>query len=204
MPYRPPEDWSSLLARARAGDREALGDLLDLYRGYLHLLMRIQFPRVLQGKAGPEDLVQETVLQACRELDQFRGTTEKELVGWLQSILASRLEKLQRHYLGTQVRDVRRERSYVEDLGRSSDALAALPASDTSPSGKASARERAVLVAQALAALAEDYREVIVLRHFKGLSFPEIGGRLGRTDEAARALWLRAVRKLRGELEGLG
>ena len=54
---------------------------------------------------------------------------------------------------------------------------------------------------RALGRLPEDYREVLLLRYQGDLSFEEIGRRLGRSANAARKLWLRALHKLEQELE---
>ncbi len=89
-------ELGQLLTFARAGNRPALGQLLDRYRPYLMLLARLQIDRRLQGKVEAADLVQETFLEAHRDFAQFRGTTEKELVGWLRQILVSNLANLVR------------------------------------------------------------------------------------------------------------
>ncbi|MGH7140903.1 MAG: hypothetical protein ACREHD_34670, partial [Pirellulales bacterium] len=57
---------AGLLTRARLGDGNALGALLEFYRSYLALLARLSIDRRLQGKADASDLVQETFLQAGR------------------------------------------------------------------------------------------------------------------------------------------
>src|SRR5262245_28560909 len=80
-------DLGELLALARAGDRRALGHLLEAYRSYLELLARLQIGRRLQGKVEAADLVQETFLAGHRAFEGFRGTTEAELVHWLRQIL---------------------------------------------------------------------------------------------------------------------
>src|SRR5262245_16926078 len=69
----------SLLRLARAADRTALGKLLEAYRSYLQLLVRLQIGRRLQSKLDADDLVQETFLEAHRTFANFRGKTEKEL-----------------------------------------------------------------------------------------------------------------------------
>ena len=58
-------------------------------------------------------------------------------------------------------------------------------APSASPSQQAVRRERAVLLADALAGLPDDYREAIVLRHVEGLPFPEVAARMGRSVERA-------------------
>ena len=75
-------DPEGLLTRARQGDADSLGALLELYRNYLHLLARTQIDLHLQGRVSPSDVVQETFLQACRHFGQFRGGSDKELLLW--------------------------------------------------------------------------------------------------------------------------
>jgi RNA polymerase sigma-70 factor (ECF subfamily) len=196
-------DPEELLRLASAGDTNALGQLLELYRNYLGLLARVQIGRRLQGKVDPADLVQETFLLAHRNFAQFRGSGETELVGWLRQILASRLAKLIRHYYGTQRRNVRLERELADELHASSQALGqGLPAPQSSPSQRAARQEQAVLLADALGQLPDDYREVIILRHFQGARFPAIAEEMGRTVEAVKKLWTRALGQLRRILGG--
>jgi len=58
-----------------------------------------------------------------------------------------------------------------------------------------------VLLADRLAELPPDYREVLVLRHFQDLPFEEVGRRMGRSAGAVRMLWLRAIGQLREVLQ---
>ena len=103
-----------------------------------------------------------------------------------------------RRYCGTQARDVRLERALECDLNQSSQAIdRGLVAVQSTPSQRASNREQAVLLAEALAGLPDDYHEVIVLRHLEGLTFPEVAERMGRTLDSVEKLWLRAVKRLR-------
>jgi RNA polymerase sigma-70 factor (ECF subfamily) len=187
-----------LLRLARAGDGAALGSLLEMYRNYLTLLARLQVGRRLQGKVDAADLVQETFLEAHRHFAKFRGTREAELVSWLRQILATSLAHLVRRYCGTQRRDIRLERQLGEELDQSSRALnGGLVAPGSSPSQRAARREQAVLLADALGRLPDDYREVLILRHLEGLTFPEVARRLGRTVDSVEKLWTRALVRLR-------
>src|SRR5947209_3751405 len=129
----------ALLQQARAGDGKALGELLERYRGYLALLARVQIGRRLQGKADDSDLVQDAFLDAQLGFDSCRGGTGAELLGWLRAILAGKLAKLVRRYLGTKRRDVRLEQELAAELDESSQALGrGLAASQSSPSEQAS------------------------------------------------------------------
>ena len=191
-------DPARLLEQAREGDAAAAGSLLEMYRRYLTLLARVEIGQRLQGKVDPADLVQDTFLDAHRNLERFRGTTEAELVCWLRQILAGNLANLLRRYLGTRGRDVRLEREVLQAIDRSSVLLdRGLIADQSSPSQQAARREQAVLLADALGELPDDYREVIVLRHLDGLTFPEVAGRMGRSVGAVEKLWMRALAQLR-------
>jgi RNA polymerase sigma-70 factor (ECF subfamily) len=193
-----------LLHAARGGDIAALGQLLELHRRYLTLLARLQIYQRLQGKADPADLVQETFLEAHRNFPKFRGTTRAEFVCWLRQILAGNLAELVRRYLGTRGRDVRLERAIEDDLDRSSVLLDhGLIAPQSSPSQQAARREQAVLLADALDQLPEHYREVLVLRHLEGLTFPEVARRMQRSVDSVEKLWMRALIQLRTIVGGV-
>jgi RNA polymerase sigma-70 factor (ECF subfamily) len=194
-----------LLDQAQGGDREALGALLELYRPYLTLLARLEVGRRLRGKADEADVVQDAFTEAVRQFGQFRGCGEPELTAWLRRILAGCLTMLARRFLGTQARDVRLEQTLADDLDRSSQILdRGLIDRGSSPSHQASRREQAVILADALEQLPTHYREVIVLHSLVGLTFPEVGVRMGRTPVAAERLWTRALPQLRRVLEAVG
>ncbi len=187
-----------LLEASRCGDQAALGELLERVRPYMTLLAGIQIGKKLRIKADPEDVVQETFLQAQRRFETFRGRTGDEFIAWLQEVLASRLAKLVRRYLGTQSRDIRLEQNisrHLHDSSRMLDRM--LMDRSAGPVETLSERERAVVLASALDRLSEDHRRVLMLRHLDGLSFAEVGERMGRTPGAATQLWSRAIVKLR-------
>jgi RNA polymerase sigma-70 factor (ECF subfamily) len=191
----------SLLRRARTGDAAALGQLLELYRNYLRLQARALLGTGLRVRLDPSDLVQETFLDAARDFEQFAGGSEPELVAWLRQVLIRNLaDQVKRHQ--SQKRDLRREESLEALLERSSqDAQEALVKGISTPSAQARRREQAVVLADALAALPPDYREVIILRHVEHRKFDEIAARLGRSAGAVRMLWTRALEKLHSILE---
>jgi RNA polymerase sigma-70 factor (ECF subfamily) len=146
--------------------------------------------------------VQQTLLEAFRDLPKFRGSSEGELLAWLRQILAHVLAHEIRRYRGTQQRDIDQEVSLEQTLAQSSQRLAQVLAdSGSSPSANAMAHEREVLLADVLAKLPEDYREVIILRNLEGLSHEEVAARMGRTAGAVRMLWVRALAQLRLAVE---
>lgn len=191
-------DPEELLGRAVQEGGEPLGRLLELYRNYLRLLASLEIGRQLQVKMDASDLVQETMLAAHKDFAVFRGTSEAELVAWLRQVMASVLCGALRKYLGTQKRDIRLERTFQENLDRSSLLLGhGFVDPHSSPSQQAARREQAVLLANALAKLPEDYREVLILRNLQELSFPEISEKMGRSLDSVQKLWVRGLTRLR-------
>jgi len=193
-----------LLGLAKCGNRSALGRLLDRHRIRLARLAKQQVGRRLRGKLDVDDLLQEVSLKAHRDIRGFHGSSEGEFRSWLRQLLATTVANQVRHYFGTRGRDPRRERPISAAWESSSNAAGQnLLASQTSPSQRASRRERAALLADALDNIPESYRRVIVLRQIEGHSFSEVARQMQRSEDSVKNLWLRALARLRRELEGL-
>jgi RNA polymerase sigma-70 factor (ECF subfamily) len=115
--------------------------------------------------------------------------------------LAATLAKLVRHYERTGRRQIALERDMADELNRSAESMDARLVQHSSPSQHAVRREQAVLLANALARLRLDHRDVVVLRHLEGLSFAEVAKRMGRSVDAVKKLWARALVQLRNQWE---
>ena len=171
-----------LVRRAQEGDRAAFE---AIYRrtvgniaGYVGAIVR--------DRAATEDAVSETYLQAWRDLRSLRKPERFD--AWLYRIAHRRAL--------TEVRRARphrpiEEAESVADERRSTEPQAALDGQLTA--------ER---VRGALLQLRESQREVLVLRHFGGLSHRAIAEELGKSEQAVRAAYSRAARELRRALEG--
>jgi RNA polymerase sigma-70 factor (ECF subfamily) len=147
------------------------------------------------------DIVQETLMEAHRQIANFRGSSEGELLSWLRRILAGKIALTLRHYMGVEARDINLERELAVQLDQSATAMdVQLAASCSSPSQRASRREQAVLLADALEKLPADYRETIILRNLEGLSFAEVAARMERSEDAVQKLWVRGLAALRQTL----
>ena len=196
--------FDARLSIAREADEGVRHSLLETYRNYLLLLARIQSDPLLRGRVGDSDIVQETLIQANRDFEAFRGANEAELVGWLRAIMSKKRALIARQHFGTAARDPRLEVQVQDDMDQSSQRLEqAFFACGPSPSQHADQRERAVLLADALAALPEDYREVVVLHHIKGYPLSEVAQAMGRSLDSVKKLWARAMIQLRTSLKGL-
>jgi RNA polymerase sigma-70 factor (ECF subfamily) len=204
MSVRAQSEVDKLFTAARQGSSSCLGRLLTLYTNYLKLLIVAQLDVRLRARVSPSDIVQETFFEAHRDFAQFRGQSTAEFVGWLRRILVNNILRVVEQHLLAEKRDVRREIS-LNEIGRRLEQSTArletlLAVEGDSPSGCAQRREHEILLADALADLPADYREVIVLRHIEGLAFEDVAREMERTPGAVRMLWLRALRRLRESL----
>jgi RNA polymerase sigma-70 factor (ECF subfamily) len=205
MPAAAYDNVESLFTAARAGSSSSLGRLLTLYTNYLKLHVMTQLDHRLRARVSPSDIVQESFFEAHRDFDQFRGQSTAEFVAWLRRIVVNNILRVVEQHVLAEKRDVRREVSLQEigdRLEQSTVRFEALFAEAAdSPSRCAVRHEHEILLADALAALPGDYREVILLRHIEGLPFEEVAKRMNRSAGAVRMMWLRALKKLRQRLE---
>jgi RNA polymerase sigma-70 factor (ECF subfamily) len=172
------------------------------YRDLLCVLARqVQLSPRLRRRFDSSDLVQEALLKATQNLQQFRGSTEAELVKWLQGILENALADAIRK-ARAQKRDVTQEQVLADVVSDSSARLQKwLVAPDSSPSQRAARKEQLLRLAAALEKLPQDQRDVVLLRDSLDTPIRLIAEQLGRTEKAIAGLLLRGRRKLRELLQ---
>jgi RNA polymerase sigma-70 factor (ECF subfamily) len=196
--------WSNEFERhfraAQTGCREAQGRLLEAYRADLAGIAEPHLDAQMRLKVEVSDVVQESLLEAHRDFASFRGNTQEEFSAWLKRILRSNLLNHFRAWRRTQSRQIDRQLDF-EAAGLRESRL--IDDGGATASAVLSRREQQEKLARAVAALSEDYRQVIQLRHYEGLGFEEIGRRIGRSSDAARMLWYRAFDRLSREFESL-
>jgi RNA polymerase sigma-70 factor (ECF subfamily) len=194
-----PASIAPLLEQAREGSATAIGNLLEAARSYLLLQADQELPQSLRAKVGPSDIVQETAIDAQRDFLRFRGTTQEQLYAWLRTILHNNVTDAVRRFDMSQKRTAKRETSLSVIVDRCG--ISVLPLGSNTPDHSAIRREDAALLAGMLTRVPDDYQTVLRLRYWDGLTFPEIAIRIGRSEEAARKLWYRALARLTLELQ---
>jgi RNA polymerase sigma-70 factor (ECF subfamily) len=188
---------TKLLLQARQGDQAALDRLFGMCRNYLALMARTQVEGRIRNRVDPSDLVQQTLLEAYRAFPRFQGGTEGEWLAWLKQILNHNAADFVRFHQ-TGKRQAKREVHLDNQPSDSSTpgGLANLSDSIETPSQELMRKERELQLADAIAQLAPDYQEVIILRNLQRLPFDEVAQRLERSRPAAQMLWMRAIHKL--------
>ena len=181
-----------------ADDGGELARRLETFRNYLLLLARVQIDSRLRRQLDPDDLVQQTLARALEKRDRFRGSDDAQRAAWLRTLLS--------HTLIDATRKLDRAggvaRSLEAAIEQSSARLEAFLAADqTSPSGPVERQERLLRLADALAALPDDQRRAVELKHLQGLALVEVARRMGRSVPAVAGLLQRGLRALREDLE---
>jgi RNA polymerase sigma-70 factor (ECF subfamily) len=192
-----------LIEQARAGDRTAVQQLL--WRNYGRLVHHVahRLAGNLQRLVTVEDVVQETFIQAIRDIGRCQARSDESFGAWLKAIADHRLHDiikgLYRRKRGGDRRQVHAR------VGDSTSALVDLVGliSDNrpSPSGTLAQHEAVQAMQVGIAGLPSDQREAIRLRYLEGKSLDEAAAELGRTAAAVNGLVRRAKEALRRALD---
>jgi len=179
------------------------------HRQRLKALAEMRLNPVLLKRMNAEDVLSEAYVNAAKRLDYFAARDDVPLYYKLRTVLVQTLADVERRHLQAQGRDAYKE---VESLkfkvessgsdGRSPDLAPFdnLPADVTSPVSRVDRNERHALLRRALAALAENDRAILVLRHFDGLGNAECAAALGIEPKAASIRYVRALERLQKRL----
>lgn len=183
-----------LLGRIRAGERAAFEELFARHRPLLRKLVEFRLDARLRARVDPSDVVQETQLEAFRQLPSYLERKPMPFRLWLRKTAQERLRMTERQHLEAARRSVGREMP----LPDTSAAVVAqqLAAAILSPSQHAAQGELAGRVADAIGLLSDTDREVLVMRTFEGLSYDEVACVLDIDSAAARKRHGRALLRL--------
>lgn len=152
----------------------------------------------LRGKLEPEDVIQETFLEAHRTFERFESRGKGSFARWLCRLAESSILR-QAEWFGAEKRDPRREAVLGSTL------FEELRGSSSTPSSLASRTERYERLSAALQDLEDEEREAVLLRFFQGLTIPQIVEQVGQSRSTVKRLLGRATLRLGvalGELEG--
>jgi RNA polymerase sigma factor (sigma-70 family) len=200
-----PRPSLDLLARAQAGDRQALDDLLRRYEERIRRIVRIQLgDSTLRRNCDSMDIVQSTFCAALPRMQDFHPRNAASLLHWLAVIALNQVRDAHdaQHTLK---RDIGRE---VELDGLTSDEAIEDRSNtgEADPARRASLNEIRELLDSEVTRLPEDQRRVVILRDYCGDDWHSIAHELARTDGAARELhqraWINLRRALRPKLIG--
>lgn len=178
-----------LFDRARAGDRDALGELLELVRHRLEVKVHNELSPRLRQRVGSADMLQSVYLQVVTSVSSFRGGCYREFAAWVMRVLRHTIADQARSMLSRR-RDPSQEEPVLDDL--------ADPA--PSPVSELISSEDLTRIARAMARLPRDYLRILRLHMEPSRTHGQTAELLGRSEGASRVLLARARARLAAEL----
>ena len=172
---------TSLVARARAGDRTAFDGLCRKLGDRLRAFVVSRIPASHRGRLDADEILQDALVRAFGSIGSFRGQSVDEFRRWLAGVAA---KTVLRHEEETR-------RHLTLEIG------SGVAAKGVSPSKALRREERFDRLEGAFNSLSGDYREVVHLTRIQGLTIKEAAARMGRSPEATKKLFWRALRQLR-------
>jgi RNA polymerase sigma-70 factor (ECF subfamily) len=193
-----------LIALAKNGDGPAIERLCKVYGERVRRIVRLSMGRELRSKLESMDIVQDAFISVLRNLEGFTYQNEGDFLRWVSKIAENRLrDNLDK--LHADKRDVRKEIPLENNVQSSQDSFIQdfAPADLTTPSIVVSKREELDKLEEAMDKLKPEYKEVIKLTKIEGLSYDDVGNRLGKSPDAIRMLLSRAMVELTKTFEEL-
>ena len=195
-------ETQDLLRQIRAGDKAAFERLFAEHRPQLRRFVDMRLDPKLRARVDASDVVQETQMEVLGRLADYLERQPMPFRLWLRKTAYERLLKIRRRHVEAAQRSLERE---VPLPDRSSFALAQqLLASGSTPSQHLDKREIARRVRQAIAQLAENDRQIVLMRNFEGMSNREVAQVLQIDPATASQRFGRALLRLRKLLVSSG
>lgn len=199
-----PSPFFDSLAAAQSGDREAFARLYSERENRLRRILLFRLDRRIAGRVDVDDILQEVYLAAEQRLASFEGDSEESFFVWMRLVANQVMIDVHRRHVAAQSRDVRREMRPSQLRQQQTTTLAMssfLVAGMTSPSSVFKREDRAERLHQAITSLSTLDQEVLALRHFEELSNLEVAEALDLSEQAASVRYVRALARLKKELE---
>jgi len=185
----PSDATIELLTRLRAGDEQALNQLIARYIPELTRWATGRLPRWARHAVETDDLVQETLIQVFRKMDSFEYRGEGALLAYLRQAVLNR---------------VRNQIRWADRRPKTADLDDEINDDGASPLEAAIGAEAVEWYEAALERLKPEDREAVIARLELGLTYPELAQALGRpSPDAARMAVARAMVRLTEEMRNV-
>jgi RNA polymerase sigma-70 factor (ECF subfamily) len=194
-------DW--LVEQARKGDTEARKSLFERHRPRLRQMVSLRLDPRLAARVDPSDVVQEALATAYPRLDEYLRDPPLPFYPWLRQFAWDTLLQLHRRHVAARRRSVTREEAWQPGLSSESALRLSqrLLSRGSSPSNHVIRQELRDRLQAALAQLAPNDREILVMRNLEQMPAVEIAAVLGIKEGTVRVRHLRALERLRALLD---
>ena len=186
-----PNDDHRLVAAVRRGDDRAFEALYSRYHRRIHAYVM----GMVKDHGRAEDVTQEVFVSALRRMRE----TERPIAfkPWIYEIAKNAcIDQFRRSRRAEEVSLEADEGLAPSDYGR-------LVGSDPTPDAAVAAKQDLNDLCGAFGGLSDTHHEILVMREFEGMSYREIGERLGMSRPAVESTLFRARRRLTEEYDDL-
>ena len=165
------------IASAKQGDRDAIRYLYVRYSADVHRYVRT----IVRNDHDAEDVTQQVFIKLMRQIGKYEQR-EVPFSAWIMRVAHNLTIDYMRRQRAVPVEEVRLTENGADETRH----------------------DRARDLRDALAALPDEQREVLIMRHFYGLTPGEIAVRMGKTEGSIHGLHHRGRGALRAALTDLG
>ena len=197
------EETDRLLDHARAGDPGAVDKLLGEFREPLRRVIDLRLDPAIARRVDASDIVQDVLLEANQRLTEYLKSPSMPFHLWLRHLAQDRIIDTHRRHRLAQRRSVDREQAIARAAWAEESSvslMAQLVDTERTPTSEAIRQELQRRLAAAIDQLADDDRDIVLMRHHEALTNGEVAHALGLTEAAASMRYLRALRRLRAVL----
>ncbi len=176
------------------------------HRQRLSAIAKKKLNPILLKRMDEADVLSETYVNAAKRPDYFAAHDDVPVYYKLRTILLQTIGDIERRHLQANRRDAYKELRVAngelgdEEAANGEVCLGELPADITSPVSRVDKDERHAILRRALAAMPENDRAILVMRHFDGMGNAECAAALGLTEKAASIRYVRALERLQHKL----
>jgi len=182
-----------LVERFKRGETEAFSLIFRKYRRRLAVLVHYKMSLELRGAVEVDDILQEVFLAAAQDMGNFTYESPGSLMAWLS--------RISDHMVVDAVRYQNRGKRHAEEMLRfrsESNPAGPEPVDRETPSQVFARAEDVQILLKKLDGLPAEYREMILLAKFEGLTTKEISERVKKSRETVALTLHRALKRFRG------
>ena len=176
-----------LVERAREGDRTAFDELFMAFEDRIRAFIRSRIRPGYRERLDAEEILQDTFVRAFQSIGSFRGEDTEEFRRWMSGVARKTVLRAE---------EAARKRGPLEIREN----LESIASDVVSPGHAMRREERFDRLQAAIDSLSGDHREVILLTRIQGMSLKRAAEKMGRSPEAVRKLFWRALKQLRSVL----
>jgi RNA polymerase sigma-70 factor (ECF subfamily) len=181
-----------LVERFKRGETEAFSQIFRKYRRRLAVLVHYRMSSELRGAVEVDDILQEVFLAAAQDMGNFTYQSPGSLMAWLS--------RISDHVVVDAVRYQNRGKRHAEEMLRfrsESNPAGPEPVDRETPSQVFARTENMQILFKKLDSLPAEYREIILLAKFEGLTTKEISERVKKSRESVALTLHRALKRFR-------